>query len=335
MKQVRDQWDDEYEQVRDSDLYDVRDRGRLAKTAYAVMAVVMAASVLWVLDRAAARDAFDGSETSTARSEPAANPDTADPLYPSIDDLLASAERESPPVDRASANADEVPEETTTTKAPEPPAPARPTPPPPVRLPLESPASQRVFVPPPQSEPKAPAQPPLLAAAAPPPTPRRAVEDEALVLPPAPPPEPAPAPVTPPVRPSPVLVESAPPAAAAPSSVRAVAPAVDVDRSAIRDVLGRYRTAFNKLDAGAARQVWPTVNERTLTKAFEQLEEQNVSFDDCTIGVTGGRAEANCRGTTRFVPRVGSRSAQTEPRQWSFSLRKGTAGWLIQEVQAR
>jgi hypothetical protein len=109
----------------------------------------------------------------------------------------------------------------------------------------------------------------------------------------------------------------------------------DADRTAIDNVLGRYRTAFNRLDAAAARQVWPTVNERTLSRAFEQLEEQRVSFDDCTIGVTGTRAEANCSGTARFVPRVGNRSAQTEARRWSFSLRKGSAGWLIQEVQAR
>jgi hypothetical protein len=108
-----------------------------------------------------------------------------------------------------------------------------------------------------------------------------------------------------------------------------------VDNSAIRDVLGRYRSAFNTLDAKAAHQVWPTVNERTLDRAFGQLQHQNVSFDRCTIAVKGVMAEANCNGTTRFVPRVGSRAEQIESRQWNFSLRKANSGWQIQEVQAR
>ena len=109
-----------------------------------------------------------------------------------------------------------------------------------------------------------------------------------------------------------------------------------MDNTAIRDVLGRYRSAFNTLDARAAHQVWPTVNQRTLDRAFGQLQQQNVSFDRCTIAVKGVIAEANCNGTTRFVPRVGSRSEQIESRQWNFSLRKAySGGWVIQEVEAR
>jgi hypothetical protein len=107
-----------------------------------------------------------------------------------------------------------------------------------------------------------------------------------------------------------------------------------VDNNAIRDVLGRYRSAFNTLDARAAQQVWPSVDTRTLDRAFGQLQQQNVSFDRCTIAVKGSSAEANCNGTTRFVPRVGSRSEQTESRQWNFSLRKANSGWQIQDVDA-
>jgi len=104
----------------------------------------------------------------------------------------------------------------------------------------------------------------------------------------------------------------------------------------IRSVLGRYRTAFNKLDSKAAQQVWPTVNERTLDRAFGQLVEQNLAFDSCTVNVKGVIAQADCRGSTRFVPKVGSRSAQVEPRRWSFSLRKEYSGeWVIQDVKAR
>jgi hypothetical protein len=77
------------------------------------------------------------------------------------------------------------------------------------------------------------------------------------------------------------------------------------------------------------------VNERTLNRAFGQLEQQDVSFDKCSIDVKGVSAQANCSGSTRFVPRVGNRSAQVVPREWNFSLRKAAGGWQIQEVQAR
>jgi hypothetical protein len=158
------------------------------------------------------------------------------------------------------------------------------------------------------------------------PLPRTAVEEPALASPATPPPA---AVATPP----PTTTSS--PAASAPTTT-ARAPAAEVDSGAIRDVLGRYRSAFNTLDAKAAQQVWPSVNQRTLDRAFGQLEQQNVSFDTCTIYVKGVLAEANCRGTTRFVPRVGNRSTQVESRQWSFSLRKATGGgWLIEDVQAR
>ena len=111
---------------------------------------------------------------------------------------------------------------------------------------------------------------------------------------------------------------------------------MEIENGAIRDVLGRYRNAFNTLDSKAAQQVWPSVNQRTLERAFGQLLEQNVSFDTCTIHVNAVLAQANCSGTTRFVPRVGKRSGQVEPRQWSFSLRKADSGaWQIQEVQTR
>jgi hypothetical protein len=112
-------------------------------------------------------------------------------------------------------------------------------------------------------------------------------------------------------------------------------PTVDGDRGAIRSVLGRYRSAFNALDAAAATQVWPSVNERSLERAFAQLEQQNMSFDDCAIDVRGTRAEAACTGTAEFVPKVGSRTPQVQQRRWTFNLEKSGAGWQIAGVNAR
>ena len=108
------------------------------------------------------------------------------------------------------------------------------------------------------------------------------------------------------------------------------------DNVAIQDLLGRYRTAFGALDVASVRRVWPSVNQRSLERAFRQLEEQDLSFFSCTINVAGVRAEATCVGSSTFIPTVGSRSPQSGPSQWNFKLSKKSAGpWLIDEAQAR
>jgi len=109
----------------------------------------------------------------------------------------------------------------------------------------------------------------------------------------------------------------------------------DLDARAIENVLGRYRIAINRLDAGAALAVWPTVNEKTLARAFERLEGQDVSFESCQIEIVAVVAEAACSGSARYVPKVGSRTPKAEARQWTFSLRKASGGWLIDRVEAR
>jgi hypothetical protein len=111
--------------------------------------------------------------------------------------------------------------------------------------------------------------------------------------------------------------------------------AIDVDTGAIQGALGRYRSAFNALDADAAMEVWPTVNARTLTRAFERLQQQEVSFEKCEIDVKGDRAQAACTGTALYVPRVGSRNAQVDRRKWNFRLLKVSNQWLIEGVDAR
>ena len=100
-------------------------------------------------------------------------------------------------------------------------------------------------------------------------------------------------------------------------------------------MLGRYREAFNALDARRAFDVWPSVNETDLARAFESIEEQELSFDQCRIDVAGAKAEAACTGTARFVPRVGNRAAKAQARRWQFAFRKVASGWVIDRVEAR
>ena len=109
----------------------------------------------------------------------------------------------------------------------------------------------------------------------------------------------------------------------------------DLDTRAIENVLGRYRSAFNALDAGAAAAVWPTVNQRNLAKAFERLDDQDLSFESCKIDVGGVHAEAACNGTARYVQKVGNRNPKAESRQWHFILRRASEGWVIDQLDAR
>jgi hypothetical protein len=141
----------------------------------------------------------------------------------------------------------------------------------------------------------------------------------------------------------PVVASPSPPATAAAKTVAPastdvpapVVPPVEADTRAIENVLGRYRSALDTLNAGAAKAVWPAVNEKTLAKAFEALESHAVSFDRCQIEVFSVLAEAACSGRVRYVPKVGSQTPRDEPRRWRISLRKAGGGWLIDSVDAR
>lgn len=147
------------------------------------------------------------------------------------------------------------------------------------------------------------------------------VHDPQVVLPPAQPP-------------AATAVAALPPPSAAPPAAPVVTPR-DRDTQAVQRVLGQYRHAFNTLDADAAQAIWPSVNEKTLARAFDRLADQAVSFDDCAIEVGAAAAEAACRGIARYVPKIGNRSPKAESREWRFSLRRAGTGWLIDRVDAR
>lgn len=107
------------------------------------------------------------------------------------------------------------------------------------------------------------------------------------------------------------------------------------EQSEIQRTLGRYRNAYQSLDAQAARAVWPTVDVRALARAFESLTSQELAFDACQFDIAGEAATAECRGSATYTPKVGSRAPKLEARQWTFHLRKVDEGWKIQSAQTR
>jgi hypothetical protein len=107
------------------------------------------------------------------------------------------------------------------------------------------------------------------------------------------------------------------------------------DRAAVRALLDRYRNAYERLDANAAKRVWPGVNQRALERAFSDLEWQTLAFEQCRIDVTNDRGTAHCQGRATYVGRVGTRAPQTQVRDWTFQLSKAGTNWGIDSVRAQ
>jgi hypothetical protein len=126
--------------------------------------------------------------------------------------------------------------------------------------------------------------------------------------------------------------------AAAPAPARAPAEVprtVEVDETRlVRDVLSRYQAAYDRLDAGLAHDVWPTVNQAALARAFGDLESQSITVNNCDVSLRADTAAATCKGLARYTPKVGSRQARVESRVWNFTLRKQARGGLIETARA-
>ena len=171
-------------------------------------------------------------------------------------------------------------------------------------------------------------RPATVPAAEPIPAPPMVAANPAVRLPVEPPPaqETSPAAPTPPSRVAPAM---RPEPEALPSVV------ARNEQSEIQRALGQYRNAYQRLDAEAARAVWPSVDVRALSRAFDSLESQQLEFDTCLFEIAGEAATAQCRGSATYTPKVGNRAPKLEPRQWTFHLRKLDEGWKIHSAQAR
>jgi hypothetical protein len=155
-----------------------------------------------------------------------------------------------------------------------------------------------------------------------------------VLVPPPGPATPPPAPATPP--PAPAGLPALRVAPSASSSATLPPPPESVPPSAaVRNALDRYRRAFNELDSGEVKAIWPDVDEKALARAFGQLSRQLFVFDTCNVDVKGVLATASCRGRAQYVPKVGNKSPRVELREWTFLLRRGPDDWWIQRVDSK
>jgi hypothetical protein len=106
------------------------------------------------------------------------------------------------------------------------------------------------------------------------------------------------------------------------------------DEDLVRAVLQQYRLAYERLDARSAAAVWPGVDSAALRRAFEGLASQRLTFNRCDVQIASRIGKAVCRGSTTYVPKIGSRVAREEPRVWTFGLRKVGDDWRIDTARA-
>lgn len=103
----------------------------------------------------------------------------------------------------------------------------------------------------------------------------------------------------------------------------------------VRRLLDEYAGAYERLDAGAAKAVWPTVDGKALKRAFAQLSAQRVTLQSCGITISGRSANARCQGSATYQPRIGSRPVQIASREWTFDLAKQDTHWRIVNTLVR
>lgn len=124
------------------------------------------------------------------------------------------------------------------------------------------------------------------------------------------------------------------PAASPPVDSAPAAPVAD-DTARVRSVVEKYQAGYDRLDAGLVHDVWPGVNEAALTRAFDGLQSQTLTFRACDIQLRGAAATVLCTGSTRYVLKIGSREPRVEPLAWTFTLRKrANDEWQIESARA-
>ena len=186
------------------------------------------------------------------------------------------------------------------------------------RVPTPSPA------PPPAPAPMAVSTPTMISAPPPTPTPTPAAT-------PTPVPSSIAAPVSPSTSTSASRAESASVLSAAPPAPTGR----EVETAVIKQVLDRYRQAFDTLSVGPVEAYWPSINAKVLTRAFSQLESQTVTFDACDFDINRDQAAATCSGRAKFTTKVGSRTPHVESRRWTFRLARMSDRWVILSVESR
>jgi hypothetical protein len=133
------------------------------------------------------------------------------------------------------------------------------------------------------------------------------------------------------------------PAPAAPPAVKSTEAAVTIpddergrealaqkEEEVVLALLQEYSRAYERMDVRATKALYPSVDDRSLRRAFGDLKGQQLHFASCGVAISSSGAGANawCRGDATFRPKVGSR-VYLPNREWTFSLGREGDGWQI------
>ena len=97
--------------------------------------------------------------------------------------------------------------------------------------------------------------------------------------------------------------------------------------------LGRYRAAYESLDADAVARVFTGVDLPELTPRLRQSKSMAVQIDlgGCQTSVDGDRATATCNVTRVINPKAGE-SVRRSQRE-VFQLRRTHQTWVVEQVR--
>jgi hypothetical protein len=85
-----------------------------------------------------------------------------------------------------------------------------------------------------------------------------------------------------------------------------------------------------------AAEVWPTVDKRTLARAFERLRQQQVSFQDCRSDMRGEtRAQATVHRHCAICAEGGESVGAGRQSPVEVLPGEGDEQWRIESVEAR
>ena len=123
-----------------------------------------------------------------------------------------------------------------------------------------------------------------------------------------------------------------PPRAAAITPISTARPA-PTEQDRIREVVHRYETAQNTLDAGLYASVFPTVDRGRIESAFRDFVRQSVEFEIRSIEIEPKGTIAEVRGYEKriAVPRAGSEQRNDGARTLQMEKRGDT--WVITSIR--
>jgi hypothetical protein len=95
----------------------------------------------------------------------------------------------------------------------------------------------------------------------------------------------------------------------------------------IQAVLEAFAVGYSRLDVDAVKRVYPSLNERDLKRAFDDLRSQRMRIQTDRISVAGNTATAVVTLITAVDSRVAGQKSNT--RQVMFQLQKRNETWVI------